>query len=263
MTQPDFDMIARFYDVIYAHRTDDVEMWLDFADSVMGDILEIGCGTGRVTLPLLRAGFRVTGVDISELSLKKAAEKIAAAGVKDLSTLVHSDMRTFNLPQKNFALAFIPINTFMHNLSTADQRATLNAVAAHLQPEGIIVVDLYHPHPPALMEADGRVEFAGHAVDDETNHTVQWFSARRLQLDEQIQQVTFFLDEIDGDGKLFRHTLDFPMRYLHRFEMTLLLQATGFTVEEILGDYDQAPFYAESPRMIFVARKELPNLKEN
>ncbi len=255
MAQPDFDVIARFYDVIYAHRTDDVEMWLDFADSVAGDILEIGCGTGRVTLPLTRAGFRVTGVDISALSLKKAAAKIAAAEVDDLATLVHGDMRTFDLPQKDFALTIIPINTFMHNLSTADQRATLDAVAAHLQPGGIIVVDLYHPHPPALLEADGRVEFAGHVTDTETGHTVQWFSARRLQLDEQIQQVTFFLDEIDDAGKLFRHTLDFPMRYLHRFEMSLLLEGAGFSVDEILGDYDQSLFYAESPRMIFVARK--------
>lgn len=255
MTQPDFDVIARFYDVIYAHRTDDVEMWLDFADSVAGNILEIGCGTGRVTLPLLRAGFRMTGVDISELSLQKAAAKIAAAEVDNLATLVHGDMRTFDLPQKDFALTIIPINTFMHNLSTPDQRATLNAIAAHLQPGGVLVVDLYHPHPPALLEADGRVEFAGHVTDAATGHTVQWFSARQLQLDEQIQQVTFFLDEIDHDGRLFRHTLDFPMRYLHRFEMTLLLEGTGFSVEEILGDYDQSPFYAESPRMIFVARK--------
>ncbi len=255
MAQPDFDTIARFYDVIYAQRTDDVEMWLDFADSVTGAILEIGCGTGRVTLPLLRAGFRVTGVDISALSLKKTAEKVAAAEVENLATLVRDDMRTFDLPQKNFALAIIPINTFMHNLSTADQRATLDTVAAHLQPGGIIVVDLYHPHPPALLEADGRVEFAGHVTDAETGRRVQWFSARQLQLDEQIQQVTFFLDEIDDAGRLFRHTLDFPMRYLHRFEMTLLLEAAGFAVEEILGDYDQSPFYAESPRMIFVARK--------
>ncbi len=256
MAHPDFDAIAKFYDIIYAPRNDDIDMWLDIAASVDGEILEIGCGTGRVMLPLLAADFKVTGIDISDVSLNIATEKISKAGYTANATLINGDMRSLNLPQKNYALAFIPSNTFMHNLSTADQRATLARTAAHLSAGGIIAVDLYHPYPPALMEADGRVEFAGHLTDDASGHAVQWFSARELELDEQIQHVTFFLDEIGSDGALFRHTLNFPMRYVHRFEMELLLEEAGFTVEEVLGDYDQSLFYAESPRMIFIARKK-------
>lgn len=256
MTQPDFDTIAKFYDLIYSKRTDDVEMWRDIAASVDGNILEIGCGTGRVMLPLLADNFSVTGIDISDASLAIAKEKIATAGLEVNATLLNADMRTFDLPQKNFGLAFIPSNTFMHNLSTSDQRATLTRIAAHLSPGGIIAVDVYHPYPSALLEADGRMEFAGHLFDDTSAHEVQWFSARELELDEQIQHVTFFLDEIQPGGVLSRHTLKFPMRYVHRFEMTILLEEAGFEVEEILGEYDQSLFYAESPRMIFIARRK-------
>ncbi|HFB52447.1 MAG TPA: class I SAM-dependent methyltransferase [Anaerolineae bacterium] len=255
MTQPDFDTIARYYDLIYADRTDDIEMWLALAAESGTDILEIGCGTGRVTIPLLEAGFRVTGIDLSADALAAAQKKIDAGDFGEQATLVQADMRKFSLSRTDFDMAFIPINTIMHCLTIADQQSTLKTVHRHLRPGGWLVVDVYHPYPPALAEADGRVELAKQFTTPDGN-TMQWFVSRQLQLDEQIQQVTFLLDEMDETGNMRRHTLSFPMRYVHRFEMELLLNGTGFAVAEILGDYDQSLFYAESPRMIFLAQKK-------
>lgn len=254
MTETNFDTIAHYYDIIYADRTDDIELWLALAAEAGTDILEIGCGTGRVTIPLLEAGFRVTGIDISPEALSIARKKVDETDFGEQVTLAQADMRNFRVPRTDFDMAFIPINTFMHCLTTADQQATLKTAYHHLRSGGWLVVDVYHPYPPALLEADGRMELAGQ-FSTADNHTVQWFSSRQLQLDEQIQQVTFLLDEIDGAGNLRRHTLNFPMRYVHRFEMELLLTGAGFSVMEILGDYDQSLFYAESPRMIFLAQK--------
>ncbi len=255
MTHPDFDTIARYYDLIYADRTDDIEMWLALAAEAGTDILEIGCGTGRITVPLLEAGFRVTGIDLSADALAVAKKKIEAGNFAGQATLLQADMRDFNLPRTDFDMAFIPINTIMHCLTTADQQSTLKRSHNHLRPGGWLVVDVYHPYPPALAEADGRVELARQFTTPEGN-TMQWFSSRQLQLDEQIQHVTFLLDEMDAAGNMQRHTLSFPMRYIHRFEMELLLNGAGFSVVEILGDYDQSLFYAESPRMIFLAQKQ-------
>jgi len=254
MTDPNFDTIARYYDIIYADRTDDVDMWLTIAAESGTDILEIGCGTGRVTMPLLEAGFRVTGIDISPDALALAQKKIDAGNFGEQATLLQADMRNYTLPRTDYDLAFIPVNTFMHCETIADQKATLKTAYNHLRSGGWLVVDVYHPYPAALAEADGRVELAGQFSTAE-NHMVQWFSSRQLQLDEQVQHVTFFLDETDADGNLRRRILKFPMRYVHRFEMELLLADAGFTIAEILGDYDQSLFYAESPRMIFLAQK--------
>ncbi len=255
MTHPDFDTIARYYDLIYADRTDDIEMWLALAAEAGTDILEIGCGTGRITVPLLEAGFRVTGIDLSADALAMAQQKIDAENVGGQAALVQADMRDFNLPRTDFDMAFIPANTIMHCLTTADQQTTLKQAYRHLRLGGWLVVDVYHPYPPALAEADGRVELAKQFTIPD-GHTVQWFLSRQLQLDEQIQHVTFLLDETDENGNMQRHTLNFPMRYVHRFEMELLLTGAGFSVTEILGDYDQSLFYAESPRMIFLAQKQ-------
>jgi len=257
-TLPDtdmFDAIARYYDLLYGHREDDLGMWLALTADIGGEILEVGCGTGRVMVSLLQDGRRVTGVDVSELALQAAQAKLEAGGFVEEAALHLADMRTLDLAKKDFAFAFIPINTFMHCETMADQEATLASLYEHLRPGGTLVVDLYHPTPHRLLEADGQLFLENQMVDDLTNHTIQWFVTRRLHLDEQIQDVMFILDEIKEDGKLLRDILSFSLRYLHRFEMTLLLKGAGFQLQEILGDYDFSPFHDESPRMIFVAQK--------
>lgn len=250
-----FDTIAKHYDILYGHREDDLEMWLTLTADINGEILEVGCGTGRVLIPLLQYGKQVTGIDISELALQAARAKVEAGGFLNDVSLHVADMRNFNLAPKKFDFAFVPINTFMHCQTLSDQRATLTSIYHHLNPEGILVVDLFHPSPQRLLEADGRLLLENDLIDDLTNHTIQWFVARHLHLEQQVQEVTFILDEIKEDGTILRDSFSFSLRYLHRFEMTLLLRDTGFQVEKILGDYDLSQFCAESPRMIFVAQK--------
>lgn len=250
-----FDLIAKYYDLLYANRDDDLDMWLNLTAEITGSLLELGCGTGRITIPLLQNGKRVTGVDISEVALNQLKVKIIAGGFRARAALHNGDMRHLNLPQKEFAFAFIPINTFMHCLTIDDQQATLQAVNEHLEPGGKIVIDVYHPHPEALMEADGRMALVDQVVDDATGHTIQWYVVRRLHLDDQIQEVSFILDEISPKGVVSRQTFTFPMRYIHRYELELLLRSTDFALLETYGDYDQSPFQSESPRLICIAQK--------
>ena len=250
-----FDTIAKHYDLLYGHRDDDLAMWLTLTNDISGEILEVGCGTGRVLISLLQNGRRLTGIDISEFALQAAQTKIEAGGFLDKASLHLADMCNFDLSQKNFDFAFIPINTFMHCQTLSEQRVTLKNIYHHLNVGGMLVIDLFHPNPAALLEADGRLILENQELDDLTDHMIQWFVTRHLYLDQQLQEVTFILDEIKGDGTILRDTFSFSLRYLHRFEMTLLLQEAGFQVERILGDYELSPFCAESPRMIFVAKK--------
>jgi SAM-dependent methyltransferase len=258
MTDADtFETIARFYDLLYGEREDDLPMWLELTETVDGPILEVGCGTGRVMIPLLQHDRQVTGLDISPLALQATQDKVDAGGFGRLATLRLADMRHFDLPEKDFAFAFIPINTFMHCETIVDQQAALSTIAGHLRPGGELVIDLFHPDPQSLLEADGRLLLETMLIDELTKHTVQWFIIRRLRLADQIQDVTFILDEIQKDGRMRRETISFPLRYLHRFEMELLLRNAGFNLIDILGDYDLSPSNDESPRMIFVAQKPI------
>jgi len=251
----EFDPIARFYDLVYGERDDDLPMYRDFALAAAGPILELGCGTGRVLIPLARDGHHITGLEASESMLDVARAKVEAAQVGDRVTLIAGDMRDFDTPTR-FALAFIPINTFMHCYDTGQQLACLRCIHRHLRPGGQLIVDVYHPDPQTLLESDGRLVSEGTVVDPETGHTIQRLYTRRLDLAAQTQHITFILDDIDSTGGVRRTLFPFHLRFVYRYEMELLLHATGFSLETVYGSYDLEPFDSNSEKMIFVSRAD-------
>lgn len=250
----DFDRFARFYDLDYEPFQDDVPLYLGFAERTGGPLLELGCGTGRLLVPLARAGFEVTGVDMSTAMLEIARRKVTSARLTDRVTLVQADMREIQLTQR-FRLAFVAINSFMHLTALEDQLAALRAVHRHLLPGGLLIVDVDNPSPQALQEADGRVELHGRWFDPETGATVLKSSSRTLDAAHQLQDVLFIYDEVFPDGQVRRTLAPFQARYLYRFEGELLLDKAGFTPEHVYGSYDLDPYESASERMIFVARR--------
>ncbi len=251
----EFDSFARFYDLFYADRDDDLQMYRDFALAADGPILELGCGTGRVLIPLARDGHHVTGLDLSAAMLAAAQAKVNATHLNDRATLVQGDMRDFDLPTR-FALAFIPINTFMHCYDTGQQLACLRCIRRHLQPGGQLVIDLFHPDPQALLESDGRLISESTVLDPKTGHTVHRLYTRRLDPATQTQHVTFIMDETDPAGIVRRAMFPLRMRFVYRYEMELLLHVAGYSLETVYGSYDLEPFDSESEKMIFVARTD-------
>jgi SAM-dependent methyltransferase len=251
------DLIANYYDLLHGEMVEDLPMWEILAGESDGPILEVGCGTGRLLLHLAQTGYSLTGLDLSTTALDAARKKLEATGLAGRVTTVRADMRRFELPDREFALALLPLNTFMHCHTGAEQQATLRAIHHHLRPGGKLVVDLFYPDPVMLAEVDGRLYFEAEISDELTGHTVQWTWRHEIDLAGQMRHLTYILDEIDPDGNVRRVTLPFSLRYVYRFEMELLLEATGFTVENIYGSYGMEPFDSDSPRMIFVARKSV------
>lgn len=249
------DLIAQYYDLLYANLDEDWEMWQTLLESVDGPILEVGCGTGRLLLPLAQAGHPLTGLDLSPVALDAARSKLKAAGLTKKISLRQADMRNFDLPQKNFALAFIPLNTFMHCHTIEDQLATLAAIQRHLRPDGQLIIDLFYPDPTMLAEADGRLYFEENIIDELTGRTVQWYWRHDLDLAQQMRHLTYILDEIDEEGLVRRVQIPVSLRYFYRYEIELLLRASGFSVEIIYGSYNLEPFHSHSVKMIIVARK--------
>jgi SAM-dependent methyltransferase len=250
----DFDRFARFYDLDYESFQEDVALYLGFAERTGGPLLELGCGTGRLLLPLARAGFSITGVDMSPRMLEVAQAKVDAAGLDDQITLVQADMREVKLPQQ-YRLAFIAINSFMHLVTLEDQLAALLAWRKLLLPGGLLIVDVDNPDPRHLLEADGRLDLQGRWFDPDTGATVLKHMSRTLDAARQLQHVLFIYDEIFPDGQMRRTLAPFQARYLYRYEGELLLDKAGFTPEQVYGSYDLDPYGSDSERMIFVARR--------
>src|SRR3990172_3774670 len=156
-----YDLLAHFYDLENADFIEDLDFWVGLAKESGGPVLELGCGSGRVTQQIAPAGITIVGLDHSEPMLALARAKLnRKSEVAARATLVCGDMTNFNLaptPNSNphhFPLIIVPFNTFMHLLTVTDQLAMLTCSRKHLITGGKLVLDLTNPasayaDPPA------------------------------------------------------------------------------------------------------------------
>ncbi len=246
------DVYARFYDLRYGDFLDDLAMYVGFAARTGGPILELGCGTGRLLIPLAREGYEVTGVDISTEMLKRAREKAIAAGVHERVELIEGDIRTFSTPKK-FPLALSAVSSFMALDSLEKQISGLVNVHKALRPGGILILDLFNPNPSVLLEGDGRVSFVGEwELDD--GSVVQEFVTRTTHTSTQVHEILYLYDVAKPDGTLERYRVPVRLKYIGEPEGRLMLEKAGYEVENVYGSYELEPFDDYSPSMIFVAR---------
>lgn len=257
-TAPDvtlFDRFARFYDDDYREVDADLDMLAMLAAEWGEPLLELGCGTGRVLAPLAAAGHRITGVDISPALLAHAARKVQEHALSGRVQLVAADLRTFDLPHKEFAFAFCVSNTLMHLTTADDQLAVLRNAARHLRPGGRLLIDLFNPDLSRLFAIDGLLELADQWQDAATGADVLKWSVRRLDVAAQLQETLFIYEEVFADGRTQRTACPFTLRYLWRSEAELMLQLAGFIVEEVWGDFEGAPYADGAEQLILIATK--------
>src|ERR1700720_848752 len=138
--------IADYYDEtpIVRGRLGDVAFYRDAGHEFGDPVLELGCGTGRITMALAEAGKRVTGLDISERMLERAGQKRLALYTEERERvhLVQGDMAKFDLGEK-FRLIIIPFRPFQHLLEVKEQMACLECVRKHLAPGGRLILDVF------------------------------------------------------------------------------------------------------------------------
>jgi len=265
MTRPDMNRYedawtAEIYDFEQARDWGDRDLpfYLGLAAKFPGPVWELACGTGRVTLPLARKGVEVTGLDISPNMLGVARQKLAAEepAVQSRVQLVAGDMCAFDLG-KRFALIAIPFRAFQALLTRDEHRGCLRCCRDHQLPDGRLAIDVFNPRLSRLVQGEvqgelpeGPDEFAGPAGARVTWSAVTSFDLRdqRLHGDWRYECLS-----ATGEKTVSEHVLE--MHYFFRFEMEWMLEACGFEVEALYGDFDRSAFAAESPEMIFVARK--------
>jgi SAM-dependent methyltransferase len=227
-----------------------------------GPLLELGCGTGRVLLPLARAGHEIVGVDVAKHMLARCRAKLESEplGVRDRVTLLETDMTSFDLGRR-FAQIYCAFGTFHHLRTVEQQLACLERCRSHLLPQGTLALDLINPDP-VPGEPPGDVLGNEPAVADTTVGIADWTNGRRVRswatvvgCNRSLQcndcEVTYEILETDGTTKLLTET--FPMRFVFRYELEHLLARSGFRIVALYGDYDRSAFSDESLGMIVVA----------
>ncbi|MHC5036806.1 MAG: class I SAM-dependent methyltransferase, partial [Planctomycetota bacterium] len=256
----EYNVTARYYELFYDKETvGDEEFWPHVAEKTKGTILELGCGTGRVTFPLAALGYEITGLDNSEPMLAKARGRLATQSpdVKGKVMLCKEDMADFSLDAK-FDLVAIPFRGFQHLLTPERQVSCLECVRNHLKENGLFVVTLFNPdvHILAQSENTGR-RFDMLRNDPETGNTIVRYV--RTQHDHLAQQIhgTFIYEKVDPEGKVISTEIDvYKLRWTWRWEMEYLLRLCGFHIEALYGNYHRVPFPGASRELIFLCTAE-------
>jgi SAM-dependent methyltransferase len=257
-----YERTADLYDQVaaYRDRRTDVLFYVKQARAAGGEVLELGCGTGRVLIPTARAGVRITGLDLSAAMLEVCRCKLAGQPpeVAARAELVHGDMRDFDLGPGRFAVVTIPFRPFQHLVATADQLACLACARRHLAAGGALVFDLFNPSLPSLVD-DARLAEWGDEPEFETpagDRVVRKFRTVERDWLGQVLDLEIIYDLSRLDGTSERIVERFPMRYFFRFEAEHLLARAGFEVEAVYADFDERPYGAVYPgELIFVARR--------
>jgi len=249
-----FDEWASLYDWVYAWKLDDIPFYVDEAKRSLGTVLELGCGTGRVTIPMAQAGIDVVGLDSSAKMLQVARRKARAAKPIDGDiTWVRGDMREFSLNQK-FHLVIIPYRGFLSILNIEQQRRCLENIRYHLLPDGRLIFDIFVPDLDTLTEHTTALVHSWDVTDPDTGRRLVVWDQSRFDNHNQIMDVRMIMEELNLSGhvvdKLYR---DFQIRYIHRYEAQHLLELSGFHVLDVFGDFQRHPLNDTSTDMIWVA----------
>jgi SAM-dependent methyltransferase len=258
MSQALYDsFIADYYDEspIVRGRTQDVAFYREAAREFGDPILELGCGTGRITMALAQMGKRVTGLDLSERMLERATRKRSMLYTEERERvhLVQGDMAQFDLGER-FRLIIIPFRPFQHLLEVKQQMACLECVRRHLAPGGRLILDVFQTdaermHDPVHMRETLIVEYK---TDDgrQVRITERVAAFHRAQ---QINDVEMIFSIEHPGGKKERLVFAWPLRYFFRYEVEHLLARCGFKVKALYGNFDRTPLEDTSPEMIYVA----------
>jgi len=258
-----YSVTARYYDDVYTEQTApaDLPLYLHYAEQAPGSILELGCGTGRVTLPLARAGYQVTALDLAHDMLAILKRKLAqeSAEVQARITVIQGNMADFELAER-FGLVISPFRAFQHLLESEQQRRCLELIARHLLPGGRFVFNAFQPNLRYIVKAQ---ELAGtfKQVNEATLSDEHRILRRYVQLTphpgRQRHQILWKYEICDRFGKVVEtHLEEMWLRWFYRWEAEYLLELSGLEIMEAYGGFDKRPLDENAADLIFVCRRK-------
>jgi ubiquinone/menaquinone biosynthesis C-methylase UbiE len=247
-----WDEYAPFYDWENARTLGrrDVPFWRGVAARADGPVLELGCGTGRVSIPLARAGVDLVGVDrsmpmLSRARLRSRRASGGGAGVR----FVRGDIRTLPFEDARFAMVLAPYGILQSLVRERDLAATLESVARVLEPGGLFGLDLV-PDVPNWREYRNKIQMRGRARG---GHLTLVESVRQ---DPKRHLTIFDQEYIQRRGsQVARHRFSLTFRTLSVPQMTRRLERAGFAIESVLGDYRGRPWDERADVWIVLARR--------
>ncbi len=251
-----WDEYAPFYDWENARTLGrrDVPFWQRVALEADGSVLELGCGTGRISIPLARAGVTIVGVDRSAPMLARAAARASRTSRTSRTprtvSFVRADIRSLPFKHGRFSMVLAPYGVLQSLVRERDLSATLESVARVVRRGGTFGIDLV-PDVPNWREYSNKVQLVGRARGGA--HLTLVESVRQ---DPRRRLTTFEQRYVERRGGRTReHRFDLTFRTLTVPQMTRRVERAGFRVKAVLGDYRGRPWDARADVWILLAEK--------
>jgi len=249
-----WDEYAPFYDWENARTLGrrDVPFWQRIAAEADGEVLELGCGTGRITIPLAKHDVDVVGVDRSAPMLQRALARTRRAPSRGSRAprFVRADIRALPFRRGRFSMVLAPYGILQSLIRERDLVETLDAVARVIKRGGTLGIDLV-PDVPNWREYRNKVQLRGAAA-----------GGRQLTLVESVRQdrvrrVTTFTQRYHErrGGRRMTHAFELTFRTLSVRQMSTRLERAGFYVQSVLGDYRGRPWDQRADVWIILAKK--------
>ncbi len=230
---------AALYDYEYRRRRADVTFYRQLAKQRLGtsgNILELGAGSGRITIPLARDGHEVVAIDQMPpmlARLHQRAEKLSKSTAKRIQT-VSADICTFSVPE-TFSLAIAAFNVLEHLYTRVEFEACLRRVAAHLEPDGAFAFDVQLPDLEWLMRDPTKRWAKTRYTDPVTGRAMLYSTNHDYDPVTQICIIRLYYEPVDGKGptKIVKLT----QRKYFPAELEALVAHAGFRVAARYGDF--------------------------
>jgi len=247
---PEYDPLADLYDLEYDHDYD-LPFWLALAEREDGPVVEWGAGTGRLAAPLAGAPLDVTAVEVSQNMVEKGRQK------DDAVEWVRGDMRDVELGRR-YGLAICAFNSFLCLLSVDDALAFLRNAREHLEPDGLLGIEVSAFAPEELCEGEGGPALRHDFTRERGTpvRTLERFSVSRYDAASQLLRMRLFYELYGREGELEnKRGHDLTIRIVGCGELELMLRLAGFEVEAVYGGFEGEPFTARSDHLIILARR--------
>ncbi|MEM7155948.1 MAG: class I SAM-dependent methyltransferase [Myxococcota bacterium] len=222
-----------FYRMLHDGRGSDLPFYMRITEG-RSRILELGVGSGRVALPLVRRGHRVVGVDLSAPMLASLAKTLTEGPPEQAQglRLVEGDARALELGER-FDAILCPFNGMAHHHGLEEFGAVLQRVRAHLEPEGIFAFDVSIPDPNSLLGSTSDVPWYRDPDDGGVRRATERIEYSPLT---QVLTITTTTRSMEDDREPVEMVL--ALRQFFPMEMPLLLERHGFEIVERaqLGD---------------------------
>lgn len=230
----------------------DKPMWLHAATEVGDPILDVGCATGRILIPLQEAGYDVDGIDPSEDALALCRNKLAERGLR--ATLLCQTMQSLEMPRQ-YRLIIVPCGTIQIVLGRDEQREALRRLWDHLLPNGILLLTLFNYGEGYAQSEMGHWKIRSRRLQPDGTELEKSAIIYSSNILEQTlhQQVRYRLYR--GEEVIAEQVCEADERWYYVPEMTLMLERAGFVLERITGNYSDAPAKQEDTVFTFWARK--------